>query len=133
MQELQHNKPSAAKQAVVSDEEDDEEEMMIDLDQLDDQNREMLLEYLKQEYDKNPGQFQLPKELEGLLKEQAGKKDHQLESVKDIKSQEMVLEDVGGSQQIVGGGQDIEDEADGDEIQEDDEEGAEYLDDQHNR
>lgn len=133
MQELQHNKPSAGKQAVVSDEEDDEDEMMIDLDQLDDQNREMLLEYLKQEYDKNPGQFQLPKELEGLLKEQAGKKDHQLESVKDIKSQEMVLEDVGGSQQIVGGGQDIEDEADGDEIQEDDEEGAEYLDDQHNR
>jgi hypothetical protein len=31
--------------------------MMIDLDQLDDQNREMLLEYLKQEFDKNPGQF----------------------------------------------------------------------------
>ena len=94
---------------------------MIDLDQLDDQNREMLLEYLKQEYDKNPGQFQLPKELEGLLKEgkqqkgSAGKRE-EIDSVKDIKSQEMILEDaVDGSQQIVGGGQEIEDE-EGDEI-----------------
>jgi hypothetical protein len=51
----------------------------------------MLLEYLKQEYDKNPGQFQLPKELEGLLKENkqqrgsAGKRE-EIDSVKDIKS-----------------------------------------------
>ena len=115
--------------------------MMIDLDQLDDQNREMLLEYLKQEYDKNPGQFQLPKELEGLLKEgkqqqrgSAGKRE-EIDSVKDIKSQEMILEEamMQGSQsqgQIGGGGQEIEHE--GDEIQEDDEDGAEYLDDQHN-
>ena len=72
---------------------------MIDLDQLDDQNREMLLEYLKQEYDKNPGQFQLPKELEGLLKEGkqqqrgSGGKREEIDSVKDIKSQEMILED----------------------------------------
>lgn len=103
-------------------EDDEEEEMMIDLDQLDDQNREMLLEYLKQEYDKNPGQFQLPKELEGLLKEgkqrggSNGKRE-EIDSVKDIKSQEMILEDavVDSSQQIVGGGQDIEDE-EGDEI-----------------
>ncbi len=111
---------------------------MIDLDQLDDQNKEMLLEYLKQEYEKNPDQFQLPKELEGLLKESKQRgvgsngKREEIDSVKDIKSQEMILEDaVDSSQQIVGGGQDIEDE-EGDEIQEDDEEGAEYLDDQHN-
>lgn len=70
---------------------------MIDLDQLDDQNREMLLEYLKQEYDKNPGQFPFPKELieDFMLKEQQNKMKKQLEGgssgeehllVKDIKS-----------------------------------------------
>jgi hypothetical protein len=49
--------------------------MMIDLDQLDDQNREMLLEYLKQEYDKNPAQFPFPKELieDFMKKEQMNK------------------------------------------------------------
>lgn len=52
----------------------------------------MLLEYLKQEYDKNPGQFQIPKELiEGFInKKSNGGGDG---NVKDIKSQEMVLED----------------------------------------
>lgn len=65
--------------------------------------------------------------------QQHNSKREEIDSVKDIKSQEMILEDaVEGSQQIVGGGQDIEDE-EGDEIQEDDEEGAEYLDDQHHR
>ena len=74
---------------------------MIDLDQLDDQNREMLLEYLKQEYDKNPSQFPFPKELieDFMKKEQMNKmaklNGQEAESVKDINSQEMVLEDVG--------------------------------------
>jgi hypothetical protein len=71
-------------------------------------------------------------------RQSAGKQQQRgedMESVKDIKSQEMILEEamMQGSQsqgQIVGGGQEIEHE--GDEIQEDDEEGAEYLDDQHN-
>ena len=95
--------------------EEGEEEMLIDLDQLDDHNRQMLLEYLQQEYDKNPDQFPFPQE---LIKDYMNKR----ESVEDIKSQEMVLED---ADRIEGGGQQIEDE-----IQEDDEEGAEYLDSQ---
>ena len=84
---------------------EEDEEMMIDLDQLDDQNREMLLEYLKQEYDKNPSQFPFPKELieDFMKKEQmnklakinnGGAGHHENESIKDINSQEMVLEDV---------------------------------------
>lgn len=68
--ELQ-NKSSAKRQKVVEQEEDDDEEMLIDLDQLDDQNRQMLLEYLHQEYEKNPDQFPFPKELieEYMLKQ----------------------------------------------------------------
>jgi hypothetical protein len=37
--------------------------MLIDLDQLDEDNRQALLEYLKNEYEKNPNQFPFPKEL----------------------------------------------------------------------
>ena len=117
---------------------EEEEDMLIDLNSLDDEKREMLIEYLQQEYDKNPGEFEIPQELlealkvrDGSGKRQSAGKREELESVKDIKSQEMILEDAmqgeGSHNQIVGGGQDIEDE--GDEIQEDDEEGAEYLDD----
>ena len=49
--------------------------MMIDLDQLDDHNREILLEYLRQEYDKNPSQFPFSKELieDFMQKEQMNK------------------------------------------------------------
>jgi hypothetical protein len=45
--------------------------MLIDLDQLDENNRQMLLEYLHQEYEKNPDQFPFPKELieEYMLKQ----------------------------------------------------------------
>lgn len=117
---------------------EEEEDMLIDLNSLDDEKREMLIEYLQQEYDKNPGEFEIPQELlealkvrDGSGKRQSAGKREELESVKDIKSQEMILEDAmhgeGSHNQIHGGGQDIEDE--GDEIQEDDEEGAEYLDD----
>jgi hypothetical protein len=89
---------------------------------LDDQNREMLLEYLKQEYDKNPGQFPFPKELiEDFMIKEKQRVALEGESVKDIKSQEMVLED----KMIVGGGQEIEQE-----LHEEDEEGAEYLEDE---
>ena len=60
--------------------------MLIDLDQLDDQNRQMLLEYLHQEYEKNPDQFPFPKELieEYMLKQQ--QHENEIESVKDINS-----------------------------------------------
>ena len=101
--------------------------MLVDLDQLDDHNRQILLEYLQQEYEKNPDQFPFPKELieDYMLKQQA--QNQEMESVKDIKSQEMILEEGNHGNdngQIMGGGQQIEDE----EIHEDDEEGAEYLD-----
>ena len=36
------------------DEEDEEDKTLIELDDLDDNDREMLMQYLKQEYDKNP-------------------------------------------------------------------------------
>lgn len=54
----------------------------------------------------------------------------EIESIKDINSQEMVLEDAGAGgstehHKIVGGGQQIED--DEHELHEDDEDGAEYL------
>jgi hypothetical protein len=37
--------------------------MMIDIEQLDDQNRQMLFEYLRQEYENHPESFPFPKEL----------------------------------------------------------------------
>jgi len=72
--------------------------MLIDLDKLDDNNKQMLLEYLQQEYEKNPDQFPFPKELieEQLMKQynQQQKQGRQeTESVRDIKSDEMVVED----------------------------------------
>ena len=64
--------------------------MMIDLEQLDDHNREILLEYLRQEYEKNPDQFPFPKEIvENYMldkqQKQNARRDDQ-ESVKDINS-----------------------------------------------
>ena len=55
---------SQNKKRVVQDEmEEDDEEMLIDLDQLDDDNRQILLEYLKNEYENNPDGFPFPKEI----------------------------------------------------------------------
>lgn len=33
------------------------DEMLIDIDQLDEHNKQLLLEFLQEEYEKNPGQF----------------------------------------------------------------------------
>jgi hypothetical protein len=100
--ELQQQQKSGQKPHQDEEEEEDEE-MMIDLDQLDDQNRELLLEYLKQEYDKNPGQFPFPKELiEDFMKKEQLKKaaaGGEAESVKGINSQEMILEDAAADEQ----------------------------------
>jgi hypothetical protein len=100
--ELQQQQKSGQKPQQEEEEEEDEE-MMIDLDQLDDQNRELLLEYLKQEYDKNPGQFPFPKELiEDFMKKEQLKKaaaGGEAESVKGINSQEMILEDAAADEQ----------------------------------
>lgn len=90
------------------EDEDEDEDMLIDLDQLDDHNRQMLLEYLRQEYDKNPDQFPFPKELieDYMLKQQqSNTNDQEQESVKDIKSEEMIVEDRHGGMigQIEGG------------------------------
>ena len=100
--ELQQQQKSGQKPQQEEEDEEDEE-MMIDLDQLDDQNRELLLEYLKQEYDKNPGQFPFPKELiEDFMKKEQLKKaaaGGEAESVKGINSQEMILEDAAADEQ----------------------------------
>ena len=71
---------------------DGEDKTMIDLDDLDDNEREMLLQYLQQEYEKNPDQFPFPQEfLEKNLKRGGLKKEE--DSIKDIKSEEMVVEE----------------------------------------
>lgn len=75
------------------DDEDGGDKTMIDLDDLDDNEREMLLQYLQQEYDKNPDEFPFPKEiLEGKLKPKQQQQEEE-ESVRDIKSEEMIVED----------------------------------------
>lgn len=64
----------------------------------------MLLQYLQQEYEKNPDQFPFPKELlQGNFKMQVPKED----SIRDIKSEEMIVEDAqqqeDEDEQIMGG------------------------------
>lgn len=66
--------------------------MLIELDDLDENERQMLLQYLQQEYEKNPDQFPFPKEIlqDYMMQQQQQKQD---ESIRDIKSDEMVVED----------------------------------------
>ncbi|CDW83414.1 UNKNOWN [Stylonychia lemnae] len=115
-----------------NDEEDDnqegegeyDEDMLVDLDQLDDTNKQMLLEYLQQEYEKNPDQFPFPKELleqqqQNFKKQQESQKRQDTESVRDIKSDEMIVEENSQQQNnIVGGEQEIEQQDDYDEDEE---------------
>ncbi len=91
--------------------------MLIDLDKLDETNKQMLLEYLQQEYEKNPDQFPFPKELieEQLMKQyqeqqQQRQNRQETESVRDIKSDEMIVEDTSQQRQhdIEGEEQEIE-------------------------
>lgn len=42
--------------------EDDEDKILVDLDELNDDEKQMLLAYLNEEYEKNPDQFPFPKE-----------------------------------------------------------------------
>ena len=72
----------------------------------------MLLEYLRQEYEKNPDQFPFPKELiEDYMNKQSQQQQQRqdTESVRDINSDEMIVED-SAKNKIEGGGQDIEDD-----------------------
>lgn len=46
----------------IDEQKDDEAKMMIDLNQLDEGEKQMLLQYLQEEYDKHPEQFPFPKE-----------------------------------------------------------------------
>lgn len=43
--------------------EDDGEDELVDLENLPEDKRQMLLEYLQQEYDRNPDNFPYPKEV----------------------------------------------------------------------
>lgn len=98
----------------MDDEGEDDEDIMIDLDKLDEPNRQMLLEFLQKEYEKNPNQFPFPKEVieQQLMRQFQQKQRQETESVRDIKSDEMVVEET--SQQrnmgIQGGEQEIEEE-----------------------
>jgi hypothetical protein len=55
----------------------------------------MLLEYLRQEYDNNPDQFPFPKEIleQHLQRQQQQRQEDTSESVKGIRSDEMIVED----------------------------------------
>ena len=44
------------------DEQKGDDDMMIDLNELDPNEKQMLLQYLQEEYDKHPEQFPFPKE-----------------------------------------------------------------------
>ena len=42
--------------------------MVLDVDELNEEQKQMLMQYLQEEYEKNPDEFQLPKEkLEEIL------------------------------------------------------------------
>lgn len=77
-QQIQQQLYHQNQQVQQNDEEDEEgddgeDKTMIDLDDLDDNEREMLLQYLQQEYEKNPDQFPFPQEfLEKNLKRSNG-------------------------------------------------------------
>ncbi len=43
--------------------EDEDDKLLIDIDDLDEENKAMLLQYLQAEYEKNPDQFPFPKEI----------------------------------------------------------------------
>ena len=45
-----------------ADREDEDEKMLMDLNELDDQEKQLLLQYLQDEYEKHPEQFPFPKE-----------------------------------------------------------------------
>ena len=78
----------------------------------------MLLEYLRQEYEKNPDQFPFPKELiEDYMNKQSQQQQQRqdTESVRDIRSDEMVVEETSGKNHIEGGGQEIEEDEDEDD------------------
>lgn len=61
----------ADQEQAVDDEDDAQEQFMIDFDQLSEEDLNMLLAYLQEEYEKNPDQFPFPKEkLEELLQAQ---------------------------------------------------------------
>ena len=73
---------------------EDDDKMLIDIDDLDEENKAMLLQYLQNEYEKNPDQFPFPQELiNQYLPQQSQQQQEQDESLKDIKSEEMVVED----------------------------------------
>jgi hypothetical protein len=42
--------------------EDEEDNMLLDVDELNEDQKQMLMVYLQEEYEKNPDEFQLPKE-----------------------------------------------------------------------
>lgn len=84
--------------------------MLLDVDQLNEEQRKMLIEYLQQEYEKNPDEFKMPKEkLEEILAQgglivsqedeyhQDGLQE-QLDEVEEEGEQEIEIE--GGEQQI---------------------------------
>lgn len=74
--------------------------MLIDIEQLDDHNKKLLLDYLIQQNEVNPDQFPFPKEFieDYLMKLQNGQ-EQENESVKDIKSDEMIVEEADHDQQ----------------------------------
>ena len=46
----------------VEDDDDDEDKMQLNIDDLNEHERQQLVAYLQEEYEKNPDTFQIPKE-----------------------------------------------------------------------
>ena len=68
------------------------------MNDLDENERKMLIQYLHQVYEKDPDQFPFPKEVVDDLLQQYNQMEQEqreegTESVKDIRSEEMVIED----------------------------------------
>lgn len=56
--------------------EDDEDKMQFDVDELNEQERQLLVAYLQEEYEKNPDTFQIPKEkLQELINAQLNRRE----------------------------------------------------------
>lgn len=118
MQQQQMMQQQMMQQQQDEEDEDDEDKTLIELDDLDENDKEMLLQYLQQEFEKNPDQFPFPKELlQGnfnIQQQQQHSQSQKEDSIKDIKSEEMIVEDAqpegededeGQDEQIMGGEQ----------------------------
>lgn len=96
-------------------EDEEEKEMQLDVDELNDNEKQMLVAYLQEEYEKNPDTFQFQKEKLAEIAQQIQQKGGQGLAEANVIGEDNELE--GEDQEVAAGEQVIEDE-DGQEIEE---------------